>query len=236
MSITTPTVVTGQNLYDFVTTTLLGFSIDQTYFLTLLNVSRGIRENTRNWKYLQTIDKSQSVATSDTYLTAKTLPADFVRLTKEGTIKVFDGVNKYTIYTEVPMDQQIEYKDATGKFYIDYFNMQYFLCGKPDQAYTIWMPYQADPGDITLGSSWLKFPPRFAWMLAYDVAAMYRLGADYDDINARMGDQNAVMAQSIFRAMEKWDNELALSAVTQMDYPPLENSNSFVPGHINPNL
>lgn len=229
----TATPVTGQNLYDFLTTTLLGFSIDETYFLQLLNIARSVREGQRPWKVCSTIDKSQVANTSDTFQTAKTLPSDFVRLTKEGTIKVFDNQNKYQVYTEIPLDMQIEYKDNANKFYIDHNAGYFYLCGKPDQQYSIWFPYQADTGDITLTTSWAKFPARYAYMLAFDVAAMHRLGADYDDLNARMGDQNAVQAQIIFNAMKRWDNELALSAVTQMDYPQLDNAHSFSNGHIN---
>lgn len=227
------TNVTGQQLYDFVTTTLLGAAIDETYFYALLNIARGNREMDRPWKVLQTIDKTQTTNPSDTYLSAKTLPDGFMRLTKEGTIKLFDQNNKYVIYKEIPMDQQIEWKDNTGKFFIDHFNKQFFLCGKADQDYFIWLPYQKDCGDIDAGGTWQKFPSRFAYLLAYDVAAMYRLGADYDDINARMGDNNAVQAETIFRAMKKWDNELALSSVTEMDYPSLSDANRFINGHIN---
>ena len=228
--------VTGQQLYDFVTTTLLGTEMDETYFYVLLNIARANREIDRPWKVLQTIDKTQIANTSDNFLTPKTLPANFSRLTKEGTIRCFDNDNKYVVYSEIPMDAQIEYKDVTGKFFIDFFNSQYFLCGVPDQQYNIWMPYIADMGDITSLTPWQKFPPRFAWILAFDVAAMNRLGADYDDINARMGDQNAIQAETLFRAMKKWDNELALSSVTTMDYPPIGDSNQFISGHINTNL
>ena len=226
--------VTGQNIFDFLTTTLLGFELDETYFLTLLNIARSNRELSRPWKVLQTIDKSQTCTPSDTFQSAKSLPEGFVRLSKEGIIWLYNAsANKWERYTEIPADRQLEYKDSSGKFFIDHYTQQFFLCGSPADSYTIWIPCQLDPGDITLTTRWLKFPDRFAYILAYDIAAMHRLGADYDDINARMGDQNAVQAEIIARAMAKWDNELALSSVTQMDYPALEGSNNFSNGHIN---
>lgn len=56
-------------------------------------------------------------------------------------------------------------------------------------------------------------------ILAYDVAAMYRLGVSYDDINARNADDNNKQAQLMYGAMETWDDNLQRSATTRMDLP-----------------
>ena len=56
-------------------------------------------------------------------------------------------------------------------------------------------------------------------ILAYDVAAMYRLGISYDDINARNAEKNAQDAELLYAAMEQWDGNLQRSATTRMDFP-----------------
>jgi len=224
----------GADIYTFLTTTLLNFQIDKTYFYVLLDSARMMRELSRPWKRLQTLDTSITLTPTNTWQTPHSIPTNFRRLSKEGIIWLFNASkNKWQKYTEIPFYNQISYKDTNNVFFIDHYNNQIFFGGTIDDTYTVYFFYQADPGPITDSTPWINFPTIFMPILAYDVAAMYRLGADYDDINKRMGDENNVIAERLFAPMRTWDNELALSAVTQMDYESVNDTNNFNSGHIN---
>ena len=58
-------------------------------------------------------------------------------------------------------------------------------------------------------------------LLAYEVAAMYRLGLDYDDINARNADRNIIDAKQLYAAMVSWDDNRQRSATTRTNMPPI---------------
>lgn len=222
--------MTGTDLYNFFATLFDGgqapISIDD--FLARANVARSNREMARPWMRLRKLDSSQTASTSDTYTTPKNLPSDFMFLTKESYIVLFDGQQTWETYWEVPQYLHIQYKDLSQRFYIDHANQKFYLLGIVDRAYNIYIPYQADLGDITATTGWLNIPDRFARILAYDVASMYRLGTDYDDINARNADDNSRQADLLFKSMERWDDELQRSSVSALDYPTLGDQPEFV--------
>jgi hypothetical protein len=210
--------VIGSDYYTMVSNLLGGYQINSTLFYQLLNIARSNREMERPWMRLRKLDSSLLANTGDTYLTAKALQSDFRRFLNNGTIRLFDGNNTILYYTEIPFESRLEHKDDNSAYYVDYANLNLYLTGKVDKQYQIHLFYIYNPGDITVTTSWLNFPSEFHSILAFDVAAMWRLGADYDDQNARMGDENGKMAEVIKHAMHAWDNELALSAVENLDY------------------
>jgi hypothetical protein len=212
----------GAQLYTLATSLNDGLAIEQTLFYTLLNIARINREMARPWRKLVKLDTSNTALPSDTYLTSKTIPSSFLRLSNHGTIRLFDGVNDFLNYSEVPFETWIEHKDDTNSFWFDHANMKFYLGGVTDKTYTIYIPYIGDSGDITSSTSWV-FPSVFHPILAFDVVAMYKLGIDYDDINARQGDSNARTAEIIFKSIEKWDSELARQSVMNMDYARNDN-------------
>lgn len=221
----------GQDLYNMMTSLISNFQMDPTLFLQFINIARGNREMAQPFMRLRKFAALSSLAnTGDTYKTAKAMPTDFVSLTDEGKVTLFDGIQTWQVYTEIPFGLQIQYKDQNNIFFIDHANGNLYLCGIVDRTYSIYLPYQADFGDITLATQWINIPKRFHPILALDVAAMYRLGVDYDDINARNADSNAQQAELLFKSMQTWDAKLQRSSVTQMDYPVIGDAPAFI-GH-----
>ena len=216
----------GQDLYNAVTTLLQGFSIDKTQFYQFLNTARTNREMMRPWKRLEKLDQSQTATTTSlptlVNQNPKTLPEDFMFLKEDGYLTLYDNNNQWEDYYEVPQDQAIRFLQENNRFYIDHANGVYYLTGIVNKPYNIFMYYQYDSGDITEDTKWNLVPTNkqgtFPMILAYDVASMWRLGVDYDDINARNADSNARQAELLFNSMSKWDDNLARSAVTQLDY------------------
>jgi hypothetical protein len=216
------TTYTGAQLYSLLTFLLGGEQIDEDSFYQLLDICRGNREMMRPWCVLKKVDTTQTMSPSDTFRTAKTLPEDFRRTLDQNTMQPYDPTagttgDVYDYYAEVPFEEQLNYKDANA-FFIDYANNLFYVCGTCSKQLTIYFFYIADYGPITSSTSWLKFPGLFAPILAFDVAVMYKGGVDYDAINARMAEYNGMDAKKIEQAMEKWDNQLALSQRRGINY------------------
>ena len=117
------------------------------------------------------------------------------------------------------MNLVIPYLQVNNVFYVDHGAQKIYFLGTIDRTYTAFVPYQANLGDIAAATTWLNIPSQFHMILAYDVAAMYRMGMDYDDINARNANQNARDAETLFSSMVAWDDMLQRSSTTRMDMP-----------------
>ncbi len=215
--------MTGQELYDLVKQILGGEGPNQAYILQLINLSKIIYEGSRPWKVLSTKNNALTVTGSNNYTVPFPLPANFNRYLGEstlaqGSIVLFDGVANVQYLTEVPIENILNYKDEFGRFAVDYSTGQFYICGVVPGSFTIYQYYIEDVAPITLATTWLRFPARFHPILAFDAAARWRLGTDYDDVNARNADDNGGMALNIYKTMETWDTELAISAVNSIDY------------------
>lgn len=214
----------GADFYTAMGSLIDGFSLDQTLFYQMLNTARTRREMMRAWMRLRKFDYSQSVSPTQAPVALPltngiNVPTDFMFLSRDGEITLYDNNNTYEIYTEIPMNMIIPYLQVNNVFYVDHAGGKIYFLGVVDRLYKAFVPYQADFGDITATTTWVNIPTRFQMILAYDVAAMYRLGVDYDDINARNADQNNRDAEMLYGAMVSWDDNLQRSATTKMNYP-----------------
>jgi hypothetical protein len=221
----------GSDFYTAVQSLVSGFSIDTTLFYQMLNNARIRRELQRPWmvlrkyQYSQTIN-AQSFSSIFPPAAQATIPTDFQFFTRDGEITLYNNNNQWETYLEVPLNLAIPYMQDSNKFFMDYNAGIIYFCGNIATSYTIFLQYQANLGDITANTTWLNFPSWAHMILAYDVAAMYRLGIDYDDINARNADQNNRDAQLMMGALIAWDDNRQRSATTRMDMPPITD----VPG------
>lgn len=223
--------MTGAQLYTLVQSLVNGFSIDQTTFYILLNTARTRREMQRAWMRLRRYQYTQTLQPTQPSLTLPpsaqiTIPSDFMFFSRDGEITLYDNNNQYETYTEIPLNLVIPYLQVNNVFYADHAGGTFNFLGVIQKAYTAFVQYQADFGDITVTTTWLNIPTRFHAILAFDVAVMYRLGMDYDDINARNADRNNVDAELLFGAMATWDDNLQRSATTRMELPVITD----VPG------
>ncbi len=216
--------MTGADFLTAVTSLVNGFSIDTTLFYQLLNTARIRRELMRPFMRLRKYDYTQTVQGQSFSLTLPpaaviNLQSDFLYLSRDGEITLYDNNNTYQLFTEIPMNLVIPYLQVNNVFYVDHGAQKIYFLGTIDRTYTAFVPYQANLGDIAAATTWLNIPSQFHMILAYDVAAMYRMGMDYDDINARNANQNARDAETLFSSMVAWDDMLQRSSTTRMDMP-----------------
>lgn len=229
--------MTGQDLLDLLKQILGGEGINQAYALQLINIARIRFEAMRPWKHLSTKDTSQVVTGSNTYKNPFPLPDNFQRYLgeselSEGAIKLFDGNNNIQYLTEVPIESILEYKNEFGRFAVDYFNKQFFITGVVPGTFNIQEYFIFDNNDIKVNTTWDHIPKRFHPILAFDAACRWRLGTDYDDVNARNADDNGKMVAMILESMSSWDTELAIAAVNSIEYrgDRYNNNNTNYPG------
>lgn len=219
----------GAALFTAVTAMVGGFSLDSTTFYLMLNSARIRREMMRGWMKLRKYDYSQSLSAQNASTifppTAKlNVPTDFMYFSRDGEITLYNDNNQFETYTEIPMNLAIPYMQSNNVFFIDHSAGFIYFLGNIATQYKAFIPYQANYGDITASTQWLNIPSAFHMILAYDVAAMYRLGVSYDDINARNAEDNNRQAELLFAGMVQWDGNLQLSATTRMDYPTIQDT------------
>ena len=201
---------TTQQLYDKTTDILDGESTSVSLFLTLVALAKNKREAEKPWQFLKKEDSSQSASAGDTYLSMKTLPTDFA-----WALHVFVGTS-FLEYQEVPFEERRYWRDAARRFYIDLRNSQFAITGTGESG-SIFLQYTAFTSDpVALGDTMpTAWPDRFLPLLSFDVAALYRGGTDFDDVNARMGAENRLAAKMLYAAMVSWNTILTLRAMNQ---------------------
>lgn len=217
------TGMTGQNMYDMVTALLQGQAMDQTLFLQLLAQEQSRVESMREWMILRKQDKSQTLSPSDNFQTVKSLPSDFFFWQTEKPVILVDptNTNNFQDYlSEIPLSEMITYQTETYRFATDLVNNNIFFSGVASHTYTIWMNYIYKPSSITLTTTWV-FPGQFHTYLPYAVAAAYKGGIDFDEINRAMAPQNEKMMQQILNSMFEWDDRLQNQATIGIDRGPI---------------
>lgn len=201
----------GQALNDLSTSLLQGRGLSIADFLIRANIAKNKFENERNWRKLVKVDTSKTSLTSDTYATTKALPTDFRKTLPRRTLKLVSG-SSVIPYDEILQEEIIANQSASGKFAIDHLNGTYSIMGTVSQTMTHYLSYIHKSADITASTEWI-FPSDYHPYIAYEVTAMVELGEDYDDINARNGNANAQIANTILKQAIKWDDSLQRSAL-----------------------
>lgn len=186
--------------------------MDSTTFYILLNLAKAQIERRRAWRKLIKKDSSNAVTASTVNSTQFTMPSDFIMTLPRRTMKLVDSSGNPTDYTEVPFERWDEYKTSANYFTIDHLNSKFYISGTHSGSYTIYFFYIATTTALATATEWV-FPSEFHPALAFEVAAMDELGIDYDEINARQGNANAVRAEMIIRGAVKWDDALQRSAL-----------------------
>lgn len=207
-------------IYEFVTSLLDGLEMEQTLFDNFLDIAQMYWENMRPWEFLRTEQGSQTVTPSGTFLTAKTLPADFRKWYARSPIVLTDSNhNVQMACREVPLQMKFAYQNDPSKFYTNQGSNSFFICGTFAQTLTINAYYIrkceliSDADD----NEW-EFPTEYHKILGLSVAAYYKLGVDYDLVNNSQGNNNAALALGIYEQMSEWDTDMQNSAVQGPDY------------------
>lgn len=206
--------MTGLQLHELNTEIRGGREMDSVTFFVLLNLAKAGFERMRAWRKLINKDTSKSSTGATLYTTSFALPTNFIMTLPRRTLKLVNASapTSFVDYTEVPWERWDEYKNLAGYFTIDHFNNVYYVSSVVSGTWTHNFFYIGTTDTLDDAEIWI-FPTEYHPALAFEVAVMDELGMDYDDINARQGNANAVRAQLIMRSAIKWDDALARSAM-----------------------
>lgn len=203
--------MTGAEMYTQHTGMNDGRAMDETLYYQLINLAKGIIERSRPWRKLLAIDSSQTVTSSNTYTTMKSLPSDFGMTVSRKPLSLVSGDDVVEV-TQIQFEDRYKYKNTFGYYYIDIANDQFALTGAPDKTYTIHMPYFKLSTAIAAGVTWV-FPSEFHSLLNFMVDPINKGAIDWDDIHSRMAPEGRAVAKSIEHAMNMWDAHLQKAAL-----------------------
>ena len=202
-------VNTPQEVKDFFEE-LIDDTIGDTFFYQLLNKANDELIGERDWELFKATDETNTANTSDTYLTMKDLPTDF--LTPRRFILV--GTQEYR---PIPFEKRIVYKDGSRLYYIDYANAKFALCGSINTAQTIVFIYNKIPTEILSSDSTseiiIKWPSVYRTILAFKMADIIEAGVDADTLAFRMSAKQREEYNRIRKQLESWDARLKLHAM-----------------------
>jgi hypothetical protein len=208
---------------------LIGESIDSTTELALANRAKDLIEIERDWSMLIVEDATKTRLASDTYLTGKDLPTDFLR-----DYKVYLGDATLSDYYElgnIPFNQRRRFNSIANRYYIDWANLKIHITGTVEKTYTIYLYYIKQTPDLALATSPV-WPTKFHWLIPSLMAELYQSGMDNDDITARQAVAHNKQATLLFNSMVEWDAKIKLR---EMNYNSAMEGNGFheISGKVN---
>jgi len=224
--------MTRAQLYIFVTSLLGGIEIDETIFYNFLDIAQMQLEGVRPWVKIRGYSSGLTASVGTTFNTSFALATDFNQwYDEEASIQLIDSNNSPLFFVEVPYDRRFQYRNANGRFAVDYSTNLFYIFGTITQSYTILQSYIKVPDLVSADAtnSWV-FPVRFHPMLGLLVAAFWRHGVDYDVFNNPMADKQIGQALAMLDVMKTWDSNLQASMQRGKD--PFD-SNSIGPGSAN---
>lgn len=197
--------MTPTEILDFFKT-LVDDAPDEESSFILMDTAYTKRNDARFWSFLLKLNTSITHGVSDTWLTTKTLPADFSE-----PYKVFGGASDNE-YDPVPFENVLTYISAFNKYTIDYANLQMRFTGGASSALTVYLWYKYFPTSLIglttaqkVSETTIVWPKRFCPILAYDMAEMYFGGIEADEITRQMTPFQRQAHKELTRAMIQWD-------------------------------
>lgn len=218
-------ISTGQELTEFITGLNGNATVDPTLLNVLVETAKTVIEGERPWMVLQKTDKTKTVSSSNTWLTAIDLSTitDFSRffvMDDAPVLQLFDGQNRVQEYYLKPLDQRLDWKDDSNTCVFDENTMTLYLNGSVPFSGTLWIRYVSFTDDVDLTSAsaiWTRFPKRFLPVLGFYAIGVYKGGVDYDSINRQMLPTNQSVLDSLRQMMTDWDDEKALASIQAND-------------------
>lgn len=200
--------MTGRQIIDFANSLLDEEGrIDDELGLSLANLIKDLVEADRPWRMLIKEDSSNTIGSGETYLTAKSLPLDFL-FDRSVVLGVGDS---FTEYDPISFEKRRLFKDSK-RYYIDHANKKIHICGSHDQTYTIYLYYISQTDDLTLTTSPV-WPAKFHKLISILMAEMHAAGVDFDEVEFRKALEYNKQAGALFNAMKSWNTKLELQAM-----------------------
>jgi len=212
--------MTKSQLYQFVTSLTGGVEIETTAFDLFLEIAQMRIEGLRPWVILRTSDTSQTVSPAEPLSVSYNFPTDFAEFyDEEESCQLVDSNGNPITLKEIPYAQRFRYKNANGRFCVDYANNKIYILGNINGTFTLNINYIGISTLVSIDDNnmWI-FPPRFHKILGLMIAIMWRKGIDYDVFNQPLADNQEMQVREIYDIMTRWDSNLQYSMQRGKDF------------------
>ena len=189
--------------------TLIDDSMDTDRAYALMELCKNRIEMDLKLEILKNVDSTQTANPGDTFLSMKTLNADARLLLKlvVGNIP----------YIPVGFLNRDNFRNAARRYYVDWKNKQFALCGAVGSAQTIKQYYLMKTTRITSDNAddaaTIVWPDEFKMLLAFVMAGVYQGNIDPDDIAVRQSVQQFAQGSILLDAMIGWDHDIKLASM-----------------------
>lgn len=156
-------------------------SVGEELILAYLNTGLDELALERAWIWLIAVDTSMTWATSDNYLTAHTVPANFLyQLTVYAA-----GITQP--FEEVPLEHRERYQTTFYRCYFNHALRKLYFVGTTDTNRTVTLSYIVSQDDLIADGTEIPYwPSKLHRMLVYKAADLYLGGTDADSITKVM--------------------------------------------------
>lgn len=209
--------MTGQNIVDKFRD-LIDDSPSDDLCLQLLNIVKDLVESDRPWRMLIKEDSSNTFGSGENYLTAKSLPSDFLYETKVVLGDTTD--DSFIEYDPIAFEERRRFKDSQ-RYYIDLANSNMYVCGSVSRTETIYLYYIYETDEIILATSPV-WPTKFQRLIPLLMAEIHKAGIDADIFNIQQALALSKPGQLLWKAMVNWDSALKLR--TMNNQTPISGS------------
>lgn len=185
---------------------------DITHTYQLLTQAKNLVERLMKLKILESSDATQTWSPGDTYLTLKSMPADFRLM-----LSLYVGTIPYY---PVSFAKRITYRSVARKYYIDHKKQVHGdaalgIMGSAGSAQIITQNYLVKTDDLTEDNEndagVVLWPDEFQPIIPYIAARIYQANIDPDDIAIRQAVAQDVEVQRLWEGMVAWDHDLKLA-------------------------
>lgn len=203
--------MTGKEILDQFYTLIDDASMDSVLAYQLMNLAKDEIESSREWEFLKKLDATKTASTTSAITTSKALPTDFNRTIR---LCIYDGTQEGEDFLLVPFETGQQFKDVSGRWFIDLANSTFYLTANEGSAYTIRLYYIYQTDDITATTSPV-FPTRFHPLLSLKMAMMY-YATDGGEKSLAWDDRWTVFYNELFNQMILWDTRIKAQTLSNV--------------------
>lgn len=199
-------IITPKYLYGKFTSILGGEDLGADVVYDLMEEAKNQIEDELKLAILKSVDTSQTANVGDTYLTMKSLPTDWRQ-----TLKIVVG---NILFAPVKYTSREAYRNAARRYYLDYKNQKYALCGSIGSSQPINHYYMVTTPIISSSNeddpTAIVWPDRFKNLLPYKMALVHQTTSQGDVTSYRLGPGASAAYEDLLDAFIAWDHDLKL--------------------------
>lgn len=184
--------------------TIVDDDMDDVQAYIFMNAAKNEIESYRDWNFNRAVDSSNTVQAGTNYLSTITLPTGLL----SPRAVFFRGDRNPLVL--ISFEERERYQDAYKRYYIDWLNRTFSICGASGAAgKTIDFFYARQTNDITDATSPV-WPSAFHPLLGFKMAEMWMSSSDNDleNVSEKASRENLRLYTNLLKSMIAWDAKI----------------------------